>query len=271
MEQACMLCHRSDADPDICGPIADYQGICAHLFCLLFANDVHPEWSEQGQSVQFLPAYIRHTVEQAAQRVCFVCGESGATITCQETGCDRRFHLPCAMEGRCITHYIPPHRSYCWEHCPQQQEEVAPENTTCIICLSPVEGRTTYGTMMCPVCKRAWFHRACIQRQALSAGIFSLQCPLCRNRNIFLLEMLFMGIRIPVRQASWETNSAYAELYQRHSSCSARECLCPGGREEAEAEGAQSQLRACWSQLQHPSSIGADRGCSSTGAHQTEH
>ncbi|XP_061213511.1 PHD finger protein 7-like, partial [Neopsephotus bourkii] len=177
---------------------------------------------------------------------CFVCRESGATITCQEMVCDLSFHLPCAMEGECITHYIPPHSCYCCEHRPQQQKEVAPENTTCLTCLNPVVGRTTYRTMVCPVCKHAWFHRACIQRQALSAGLSCLGCPLCRNRNIFLMEMLFMGIQIPVREASWEHNSAYAPLHQRHSSCNAGECLCPGGREEAEPEGPW-QLLLCHS------------------------
>ncbi|NXD74269.1 G2E3 ligase, partial [Eolophus roseicapillus] len=193
---------------------------------------------------------------------CFVCGESGATITCRETGCDRRFHLPCAMEGGCITHYLPPYRSYCWEHRPQQREEVAPESTTCLICLDSVEGRTTYGTMVCPVCKHAWFHRACIQGQAMRAGIFCLQCPLCRNRSQFLMEMLFMGIRIPARlvQASWEDNSAYAQLYQRHSSCNARECLCPGGREEAEPEGPWQLLLCCSCAAE-----GTHRCCSNLG------
>ncbi|NWS50770.1 G2E3 ligase, partial [Probosciger aterrimus] len=191
---------------------------------------------------------------------CFVCGESGATITCQETGCDRRFHLPCAMEGGCITHYLPPYRSYCWEHRPQQREEVAPESTTCLICLDSVEGRTAYGTIVCPVCKHAWFHRACIQGQAMRTGIFCLQCPLCRNRNQFLMEMLFMGIRIPARQASWEDNSAYAQLYQRHSSCNARECLCPRGREEAEPEGPWQLLLCCSCAAE-----GTHRCCSNLG------
>ena len=36
-------------------------------------------------------------------------------------------------------------------------------DTTCIICMEPVEDRTSYSTMVCPFCKHAWFHRGCIQ------------------------------------------------------------------------------------------------------------
>ncbi|XP_010017999.1 PREDICTED: G2/M phase-specific E3 ubiquitin-protein ligase-like, partial [Nestor notabilis] len=152
-------------------------------------------------------------------------------------------------------------RSFCWEHCPQQQEEVAPENTTCLICLEPVEGRTTYGTMVCPACRHAWFHRACIQGQAISSGIFCIQCPLCRNQNCFVLEMFHMGIRIPIRPPSWEANNAYAELNERHRCCDAKECLCPGGRRVAEREGPWQLFLCCSCAAE-----GTHRCCSSLGS-----
>ncbi|XP_061205805.1 G2/M phase-specific E3 ubiquitin-protein ligase-like [Neopsephotus bourkii] len=122
-----------------------------------------------------------------------------ATITCQEMGCDRRFHLPCAVEGGCVTHYLPQFRSFCQEHRPQQQDLVAPANAICLVCMDPVEGRTTYRTMVCPVCRHAWFHRACIQGQAMRSGSLCFQCPLCRNQTMFLVEMINMGIQIPLR------------------------------------------------------------------------
>ncbi|KAF1465411.1 G2/M phase-specific E3 ubiquitin-protein ligase, partial [Pygoscelis antarcticus] len=177
---------------------------------------------------------------------CFVCGEGGAAITCRETGCDRSFHLPCAMEGGCITQFLPQYRSFCWEHRPEQAVEAAPEeNTTCLICLDPVEDRKSYSTMVCPACKHAWFHRGCIQGQAVCAGISRFQCPLCRDKDLFLLEMLVMGIRIPFRLPSWENSHAYAALSERHSRCDASECLCPGGREQAEEEGPWHLLLCC--------------------------
>ncbi|NWU74020.1 G2E3 ligase, partial [Pterocles burchelli] len=130
---------------------------------------------------------------------CFVCGESGATITCRELGCDRSFHLPCAAEGGCVTQFFGLYRSFCWEHRPEQAVEVAPKDTTCLICLDPVGARSSYSTMVCPACKQAWFHRGCIQNQALHAGYFCFCCPRCQNEYRFLMEMLTMGIRIPRR------------------------------------------------------------------------
>ncbi|XP_065543705.1 PHD finger protein 7-like [Lathamus discolor] len=135
-----MLCCRAEADPDICGPKLTYQCISAHLFCLLFASDLRPRGTEREEQMTFLPKDIGRTAQLAAPMVCFVCGKRGATITCQEMGCDRRFHLPCAVQGGCVTRYLLPFSSFCWEHRPQQQELVAPEDTKCLICMDPVEG-----------------------------------------------------------------------------------------------------------------------------------
>ncbi|OXB51819.1 UNVERIFIED_CONTAM: hypothetical protein H355_003698, partial [Colinus virginianus] len=73
-------------------------------------------------------------------------------------------------------------------------------DTTCIICMDPVEDSISYGTMVCPCCQHAWFHRACIQEHALSAGIHSFQCPLCRDGDKFIDDMRILGIRIPLRR-----------------------------------------------------------------------
>uniref|UniRef100_A0A663N4V7 RING-type domain-containing protein n=1 Tax=Athene cunicularia TaxID=194338 RepID=A0A663N4V7_ATHCN len=134
---------------------------------------------------------------------CFVCGESGAAITCGQEGCDHSFHLPCAMEGECITQYFFPYRSFCREHRPEQEVEAAlEEDTECLICLEPVEDRKSFHTLVCPACKHAWFHRGCIQYTAVT----SFSCPHCRNRNGFVNDMLTMGIRVPTRLVScWLT------------------------------------------------------------------
>ncbi|XP_064289358.1 PHD finger protein 7-like [Passer domesticus] len=171
---------------------------------------------------------------------CCVCGQSGATIMCCQEDCERWFHLPCAKEGGCVNQYITPYSSYCPQHRPVQEVRATPEpGTDCPICLEPVEDRKTFNTMVCPKCKRAWFHRDCIQGQAMCAGLLYFCCPLCRNMEDFSVEMMIMGIRIPFRQPTWEDNDAFAYLGERHSTCNARECLYPGGREEAEQEGLQ--------------------------------
>ncbi|NWZ88061.1 PHF7 protein, partial [Poecile atricapillus] len=237
---ACVLCHRVEADPDTCGDKLEKYGLYAHVFCLYFATLLFQQANKRVGLLGFLPQDIQLAVRRAAQKHCCVCGQSGATIMCCSEGCDRWFHLPCAKEGDCVTQYIAPYRFYCPEHRPVQIVQVTPElGTECPICMEPVEDRKTFKTMVCPVCKRAWFHRDCLQGQALCAGLLSFRCPICRNHEAFLVEMFVMGIRIPVRlvQPTWEDNNAFADLGERHRSCSARECLYPGGREEAEEEG----------------------------------
>ncbi|XP_075014601.1 E3 ubiquitin-protein ligase PHF7-like [Calonectris borealis] len=257
-EQACMLCRRAEADPDTCGRKVEKHGLCAHVFCLFFANELFQQELQDVGLMGFLPEDIRGTIEQAARKHCFVCGESGATITCQETGCDRSFHLPCAVEGGCVTQFFLQYRSFCCEHRPEQAVQAAPEeNTACLICLDLVGDRKSYCTMVCPACKHAWFHRGCIQGQAVRAGISCFQCPLCRDREAFVSEMFTVGIRIPFRLPSWENSQAYAALSERHSRCDARECLCPGGREQAEEEGPWRLLLCCSCAAE-----GTHRGCS---------
>ncbi|KAK2514362.1 PHD finger protein 7 [Columba guinea] len=227
---ACMLCHRAAADPDVCGHKLEADGLCAHEFCLFFANKLSQQGVEEVGLRGFLPEDIRHTINRAAQQHCFICGDSGATITCWETGCDRSFHLPCATQGECVTQFLFQYRSFCWEHSTKQTVEAAPEDdTTCLICLDLVGDRRSYSVMVCPACKHAWFHRGCIQGQAVRDGISRFQCPLCRDRDAFLSEMLTMGIRIPFRLPSWDSLE-YGALSERHSRCDATECLCPGGR-----------------------------------------
>ncbi|OXB58317.1 hypothetical protein ASZ78_007015 [Callipepla squamata] len=99
---------------------------------------------------------------------CCVCGERGAAIACAESGCERSFHLPCAVDEDYVIQFFGEHKSYCWEHCPQQTVQAAPEDgTKCVICLEPVEDSASYHTLVCPACKHTWFHRGCIQKTIL--------------------------------------------------------------------------------------------------------
>ncbi|KAM9656751.1 LOW QUALITY PROTEIN: PHD finger protein 7-like [Morphnus guianensis] len=255
MEQACLLCRRAEADPALCGAKLEKQGLCAHVFCLLFANELFQQGGREVGLMGFLPKDIRCTIARAARKHCFVCGERRAAISCWEMGCDRSFHLPCAVEGGCVTQFALQYSAFCWQHRPEQAVEAAPEeNTTCLICLDLVEERKSYGTMVCPACKHAWFHRGCIQAgavpsppgfprprrtagawqhqgslmllmflllqgQALCAGISCFQCPLCRDKELFLLEMLTMGIRIPPR---------LVPFWPAHKTGGCKRCAAPG-------------------------------------------
>ncbi|XP_068787245.1 PHD finger protein 7 isoform X2 [Struthio camelus] len=203
-EEACVLCRRADSAPDIYGEKRQQDGLCAHENCL----------------------------------VCYVCGERGATVTCWQKGCKRSFHFPCGREDGCVSQFFGQYRSFCREHRPEQTVQAQQDGeTSCLICLEPVEEKLSHHTMVCPACTHAWFHRGCIQQQALRSGLFSFQCPQCKDSKKFLPEMSSLGIRVPIRQPAWEADGAFAELYQRHNRCDASQCLCAGGRGQAEAAG----------------------------------
>ncbi|KAK4808262.1 hypothetical protein QYF61_020743, partial [Mycteria americana] len=253
-----MLCRRAEADPDICGCKTAKKGLCAHTYCLGWPLPCRPNEPLAFSALQFLASGLfpqesrngfliedtRRAIQEAAQKRCFVCGEAGATITCRKKGCNRSFHLPCASEGECVTQFFGLYRSFCWEHRPEQAVQASPEqNSTCIICLDLVEDKKSYRTMVCPACQHAWFHRRCIQKQAVHAGV-CFRCLHCQNKDQFVMEMLTMGIRVSKRQPSWESNQAFGLVYQRHILCNARKCLCPRGREQAEEEGSW-QLLLC--------------------------
>ncbi|XP_039243791.1 PHD finger protein 7-like [Pipra filicauda] len=237
-EPACLLCRQSDADSDICGEKLFIHGFCAHENCLFFANNFPDRPVHRGGLWCLHSWEIRDVVSQAAEQSCSICGQIGATIYCCRRHCDVSFHLPCAKQGGCVTQFCRPFRAFCAAHRPEQAVEATPEpGTECLICMEPVEDRKTFNTLVCPACKSAWFHRDCIQGQALHAGYSSIQCPLCRNDDAFRKDLLTMGIRIPFRPPTWEGFNAFDELGDRHRRCDASECLFPGGRQEAEGQG----------------------------------
>ncbi|KFQ81032.1 G2/M phase-specific E3 ubiquitin-protein ligase, partial [Phoenicopterus ruber ruber] len=222
----CMLCRQAEADPDICGWKSAKKGLCAHAYCLFLANGLFLQEHRNG----FLIKDTKHAIQEAAQK-----------LLCPPCHCQGRTqHFPLHLVH---PFHLPP-RSFCWEHCPEQAVQATPEqNSICIICLDLVEEKKSYHTMVCPACQHAWFHRSCIQKQAIHAGI-CFRCLHCQNKDLFVMEMLTMGIRISKRLPSWESDQACGLIYQRHSYCSARRCLCLGGRQQAEEEGSW-QLLLC--------------------------
>ncbi|NXY20478.1 PHF7 protein, partial [Atrichornis clamosus] len=214
----------------------------------------------------FLVGDTRRIIREAAKKRCFICYKMGASITCSEEGCDRSFHLPCAPDGECVTQYFGAYSSFCWEHRPQQAAQLGPRHeNTCCICLDAVEDRNSYNAMECPACQDARFHRHCIRRLALHAGI-CFRCPRCQNREWTAcsgcLILAHLGLNtLPSfsgRPPSWQSHPAAGPFHQRHNRCDAGTCLCPGGREHAQEEGPW-QLRLCSS----CAAEGTHRQCSS--------
>ncbi|XP_062441309.1 PHD finger protein 7-like [Rhea pennata] len=237
-EEACVLCRRADSDADKYGEKRRNGGLCAHENCLYLAGGLPVRRASETGADEFLPAEIRRVVKRASRKLCYVCGERGATICCHQKGCKRSFHFPCGCEDGCVSQFFGQYRSFCRAHRPEQQVQAHQDGeTSCLICLEPVEGKLSHHTLVCPACKHAWFHRGCVQRQALGAGFFCFQCPQCQDREAFLWEMSSVGIRVPLRQPTWEAEGAFEELYERHGRCDASRCLCARGQEEAAEEG----------------------------------
>ncbi|NXY89957.1 PHF7 protein, partial [Alcedo cyanopectus] len=92
-------------------------------------------------------------------------------------------------------------------------------------------------------------------------GLNLFKCPHCRERDTFQEEMWRMGVHVPDRLVSLSLDpEAHAEFSARHGRCDASECLCPGGREQAEDEGPW-QLLLCSS----CAAEGTHRHCSFLG------
>ncbi|XP_064374803.1 PHD finger protein 7-like isoform X1 [Dromaius novaehollandiae] len=261
-EKACMLCRRADVSAEVCGPTHREQGLCVHEFCLYLASGLEQRRTEREGICGFLPADIKKTIKAAARKSCFACGEHGAAIDCQGKDCSRSFHLPCASSNGCVTQFFKAYRSFCSEHRPEQAVPVRPdEETTCIICMERVDEKLSFGTLVCPACRGAWFHRGCIQGQASRAGRECFRCPQCKNKRKFLPEMLKMGIYVLFRPPAWEETGQYEELYERHSQCDAGQCLYREGRQQAQESGPW-ELLLCSS----CASRGTHRHCSAVGA-----
>ncbi|KAL3314405.1 PHD finger protein 11 [Cichlidogyrus casuarinus] len=63
-------------------------------------------------------------------------------------------------------------------------------------------------------CQGSWFHRKCIQKYAISAGLHHVKCPMCSNIDSFIKRLIEVGIWIPDKDASWELEpDAFQELY----------------------------------------------------------
>ncbi|XP_037232368.1 PHD finger protein 7-like [Falco rusticolus] len=141
-------------------------------------------------------------------------------------------------------------------------------------CRDEVAGRPCYTTMVCPSCASAWFHRRCIQGQALRSGLHHFRSPLCRDMTAFQAEMFRLGIKIPNRDAAWEEEGSLLDLVLWQSSCDADQCLCPLGRDQAEQAGPWRVLvcsscgsrgtHQCCSALEDATESWECRDCSST-------
>uniref|UniRef100_A0A8B9C3E3 G2/M-phase specific E3 ubiquitin protein ligase n=1 Tax=Anser brachyrhynchus TaxID=132585 RepID=A0A8B9C3E3_9AVES len=235
--------------------------LTVHYYCLLMSSGIWQRGEEDEGVDGFLITDIRKEVNRAAKLKCNICKKKGASIGCVAPKCKRSYHFPCGLRKECIFQFMEDFRSYCWEHKPVQifpdKESRGPSQ--CTICLDLVEHLPLYSVLKSPCCKNAWFHRECLQYQALSAGIFFFRCTVCNNKDKFQEEMLRMGIHIPEKDASWELEeNAYQDLLQCYQHCDIRRCLCKEGRDYNEPDS-KWEIKRC----QSCGSRGTHLACSS--------
>ncbi|NXO54532.1 G2E3 ligase, partial [Aramus guarauna] len=245
----CVLCGRTDDCPEKYGEKRTYveYNLTVHYYCLLMSSGIWQRGEEDEGVDGFLIADIRKEVNRAAKLKCNICKKKGASIGCVAPKCKRSYHFPCGIQKECIFQFMEDFRSYCWEHKPVQKfpDKECRGTSQCTICLDLVEQLPMYTVLKSPCCKNAWFHRECLQYQALSAGIFFFRCTVCNNKDKFQKEMLRMGIHIPEKDASWELEeNAYQDLLQCYQHCDIKRCLCKKGRDYNEPDS-KWEIKRC--------------------------
>ncbi|XP_071832102.1 uncharacterized protein [Apostichopus japonicus] len=217
--------------------------IRAHLYCLFFASGLCQNGTMEEGVQGFLGKDILKEVNRARRLRCTYCKKIGASVGCGIKKCKVSYHFPCGKDNQSIFRFYDRYESFCPKHLPVQMypEEEEPLNTSlidCPVCLDNVPSQSSFDVLKTPCCHNTYVHRDCIQRQALSSGMYFFRCPICNNQNEFKEEMLSFGIHVPERDAAWERDEgAYQELYQRHSKCDIGNCMCPSGRAYSKKSG----------------------------------
>ncbi|XP_059952341.1 G2/M phase-specific E3 ubiquitin-protein ligase isoform X1 [Mesoplodon densirostris] len=232
----CVFCRKNDDCPIKYGEKKTNEkwNLTVHYYCLLMSSGIWQRGKEEEGVYGFLVEDIRKEVTRASKLKCCICKKTGASIGCVAPRCKRSYHFPCGLQRECVFQFTGNFASFCWNHRPVQiiTSNNYRDSLPCTICLEFIEPIPTYSILRSPCCKNAWFHRDCLQVQAINAGVFFFRCTICNNSDIFQKEMLRMGIHIPEKDASWELEeNAYQELLQHYEHCDVRRCRCKEGRD----------------------------------------
>lgn len=236
-EPACKLCGYAENNALEYGEkITDPEsGITAHYYCLIFSSGLCQQGNDSEGLYGFLPDDIIKESKRASRLKCMLCKQKGAAIGCNLTSCRRKFHLPCGIKLHCLFQFQGNFPSFCAEHRPVQLEargRADSEPQTCVLCLEVIDDLSSFDALCSASCCDTFFHRSCIQQQALHSGLFFFRCPICNNNEKFQAEMLRMGIHIPERDASWERDeNAFQDLLIQYQRCDIKRCQCAMGRD----------------------------------------
>ncbi|XP_041983630.1 uncharacterized protein LOC121736477 [Aricia agestis] len=294
----CAFCGREVDDEAKYGKLYVIGDLYCHYFCALLSCCLIQKGQDSDGLFGFLYGDILAEIARSKKHKCSFCGCDGANLGCTVSQCKKQFHLPCGRERQAVSMFYGNYKSYCAKHAPKQKisdtvmEKVrqrmskrrlqnltkAPSRTAkdssmseedvtelaCVICYEAVEGCPSVDTFWPPCCGRdAWFHRSCLERMCLSAGVHYLKCPLCNDKDRFGEAVLQQGYYIPDRDAAWELEqNAFSEIYNTTYSCGLQDCRCPNGRNhDAEAGPWDINLCVlCGSAGAHARCRGADEG-----------
>ncbi|CAB3238075.1 unnamed protein product [Arctia plantaginis] len=281
----CAFCNRKVDDELQYGKLYAIGNVQCHYYCVLLSSCLIQKGKDEHGLFGFLYEDILAEVERCKKHKCSYCSQIGANLGCSISQCRKQFHLPCGRERNSVSLFYGNYKTFCQNHAPKQKipevimvkarlrksrdnkikktmcsfkdlKELSLDGNTndsdsntesvCVICYEHVEGYPTPNTFWPPCCARdAWFHRTCLQRMALSAGMHYIKCPLCNDKENFYQAVISQGYYVPDRDAAWELEqNAFAEIYERPISCSAPDCVCPQGRSH-DAENGPWSISVC--------------------------
>ncbi|XP_028290011.1 histone-lysine N-methyltransferase 2C-like isoform X2 [Gouania willdenowi] len=140
----------------------DPTGQCVtHLQCA--------SWSEgvcQGENQSLL--YVDKAIDAGSTQVCVFCGRLGASLRCQEMGCGRSYHFPCAAAAGANQDWAQKH-TLCSRH-------IHAGSSRCELCSG-----VGNNLLMCCCCGNH-YHGSCLDPPLVPSPLCRVgwQCPQCR-------------------------------------------------------------------------------------------
>ncbi|XP_076036944.1 uncharacterized protein LOC143022559 [Oratosquilla oratoria] len=226
----CMFCNIGQENEESLGKLYECDDVRTHYYCLLFSSGLEQNGKDEEGILGFLTDDIKKELIRSKKLICNYCTKKGANVGCFSRKCKKSYHFNCGLKHSALFRFHTDFRSYCSKHRHLQNGPNVGEEMECPICFEPhvIDPRRAVWASCCR--PKSWFHRECVQRLALSAGYF-FKCPLCNDKDTFVISMQNWGVYVPEQDASWELEpNAFQELHERPVHCDAEKCRCPTGR-----------------------------------------
>ncbi|XP_054620989.1 histone-lysine N-methyltransferase 2C-like isoform X3 [Dunckerocampus dactyliophorus] len=136
---------------------------CAHLQCAAWSEGV---CRGEGQSL----LYVDKAIDSGSTQVCVFCHRLGASLRCQETGCGRSYHFPCAAAAGAQQDWKQRH-TLCTRH-------AHTASSSCVLCSRSDD---ISSLLMCCCCGNQ-YHGGCLAPPLTPSALIRAgwQCSTCR-------------------------------------------------------------------------------------------